>query len=1288
MTPTFKRVLAGLWACAGLLSLASCGGGAEPAAQSLPQTIAFSSPGEQRFGTLPAPLLATASSGLPVSLASSTPAVCSVSGTRLALLGVGTCSVIAQQPGDASFAPAASLTSSFGVAMGSQSITFVAPGNQALNTPPAALVASASSSLAVAFASRTPSVCSVTGNALTLLGLGTCTLDASQAGNANFQAAPVASQSFAVASGLLAQSINFAALANQTLGSPAPALAATASSGLAVSFVVTTADICSVAGTALTLRAAGVCTVAASQAGDPQFAAAAAVLINVTVLPTAQSISFSGPGNQTLGSPTPLLVASASSGLPVGFASSSPAVCTTSGSTLVLVGTGSCALLASQAGNANFAAATPVAVSIAVLPAAQTISFAAPVNQTLGSTPAALVASSSAGLTVSLASATPAVCSVSGTTLTLLAAGTCTVMASQAGNASVAAATAVSRSFSVATASQTLSLATPATQTLGSAAPALVASASSGLTVSLASATPAVCGVSGSSLTLLTAGTCSVSASQAGNASFAPAAGVSVSFAVVQASQSISFAGLANQTLGSAPPALVASASSGLAVSLATSTPGVCSVSGSSLTLLAVGTCSISASQAGNAVYGAAAVVLRSFSVAAAPLITQTIIFTSPGNQTLGNPPLALSATSSAGLAVAFASTTTGVCSVSGSTLTLLALGSCSISASQAGNGVYAAATPVAQAITVGAAPLLAQTISFATPADQTLGTLPPALVASASSGLGVSLASITPAVCSVSGSTLTLVAAGTCSINASQTGNSSYAAAPTVTRSFAVVMAAQSISFSAPGTQTMGSTASLVASASSGLAVAFTSNTSAVCSVSGSTLTPVSAGSCTVTASQPGNGVYAAAAAVSQTFTVQLAAQSISFTSPGMQTVGSSTALVASASSGLAVSLASSTPGVCTVSGSSLTLVAVGTCSISASQAGNAVYGAAAVVLRSFSVAAAPLITQTIIFTSPGTQTMGSTASLVASASSGLAVAIVSNTPSVCTVSGATLTSLASGTCTLSASQAGNGSFAAAASVSRSVTVQPAPLLLQSISFGAPATQTAGSSSTLVASASSGLTVAFSSSTQGVCTVSGSSLTLVAAGTCSISASQAGNGVFAAASTVTQSFTSAIEYFANGGFETIGVTTPAFGWLNAAAGYSRSTDARSGGFSAQLASPAFNAAVMLQNSVDQGARPALTVGQSPTLTFWAKGNAGGTGNVLFALRYLDGIGNIKANSGNVFFQGQINATTWTKITYNLGPVPAGASAAFIEFSQGIGPIDATFPAGLVLIDDLSLRLP
>jgi PEP-CTERM motif len=160
---------------------------------------------------------------------------------------------------------------------------------------------------------------------------------------------------------------------------------------------------------------------------------------------------------------------------------------------------------------------------------------------------------------------------------------------------------------------------------------------------------------------------------------------------------------------------------------------------------------------------------------------------------------------------------------------------------------------------------------------------------------------------------------------------------------------------------------------------------------------------------------------------------------------------------------------------------------------------------------------------------------------------------------------------------------------------------------------------------------------------------------------------------------------FANGGFEAVGASTPAASWLQAAGGYSLSTDARTGSFSAQLMSPAFNAAVMLQNSIEQGGLPALTAGDTPTLSFWAKGTAGGTGNVLFALRYLDDTGNILANSNNQFFQGAINTSGWSQISYSLGAVPVGATAAFIEFSQAIGPIEPGLPAGKVLIDDLYL---
>ena len=597
--------------------------------------------------------------------------------------------------------------------------------------------------------------------------------------------------------------------------------------------------------------------------------------------------------------------------------------------------------------------------------------------------------------------------------------------------------------------------------------------------------------------------------------------------------------------------------------------------------------------------------------------------------------------------------------------------------------------------------PPAAQSITFVSPGNQSFGTAPLALMATSSAGLPVSFVSTTASVCTVSGTTLTLVGAGTCTVNASQAGNLSFAAAPVVSNSFTVAAAAQTISFISPGNQTLGTApAALMATATSGLAVSFESTTAGVCTVSGTALTLVSAGTCTISASQAGNGNYAAAPVVTNSFTVAAApllTQTISFTSPGNQTLGTApAALTATATSGLAVVFASTTQAVCTVSGSTLTLVAVGSCAVAASQAGNSTYAGAPMVTQTFSVAAAALIAQSISFISPGNQTLGTApAALVATASSGLPVLLASTTPGVCSASGTTLTLLAVGSCTISASQAGNSTYASAAPVSNTFAVAAAPLTAQTITFASPGNQTIGTAPpALVATSTSGLTVSFASTTTPVCTVNGSTLTLVAPGDCTIVASQAGNSSFAAAAMVSRSFTvAAVELFGNGGFETVGTTTPANAWLAAAGGYTRSTDARSGTYAAQLASPAFNAAIALQNSIEQGNRPPLVVGTQPVLTFWAKGTAGATGNVLFALRYLDNIGNVLYNSTNQFFQGAINTTTYTQITFVGGVVPAGATAAFIEFSQAIGPI-GTGPAGenwfagQVLIDDVSLRVP
>ena len=93
----------------------------------------------------------------------------------------------------------------------------------------------------------------------------------------------------------------------------------------------------------------------------------------------------------------------------------------------------------------------------------------------------------------------------------------------------------------------------------------------------------------------------------------------------------------------------------------------------------------------------------QSNAVALGSSLSQSITFNAPADKTLPGS-FTLTATATSGLAVSFASTTSATCTVSGSTLTLVSAGSCSITASQAGDGTYNAATDVVRAFTITAA--------------------------------------------------------------------------------------------------------------------------------------------------------------------------------------------------------------------------------------------------------------------------------------------------------------------------------------------------------------------------------------------------------------------------------------------------------------------------------------------------------------------------------------------------------------------------------------------------------
>ena len=248
-----------------------------------------------------------------------------------------------------------------------------------------------------------------------------------------------------------------------------------------------------------------------------------------------------------------------------------------------------------------------------------------------------------------------------------------------------------------------------------------------------------------------------------------------------QASQTITFA-LPNPAQALTSATLAADSSAGLPVTYTSSTPTICSVSGDVVRFLTSGSCTIVATQTGNAAYAAAPPVTQSTTVT---LASQTITFPALGTQTAGTT-ATLSASSSSNGTITFGSTTPSVCTVSGSKASFLTGGTCTLTASVPANNVYAAAT-TSQSFTIIQK---TQTITFsALPGSDLQGTVL-TLTATATSGLPVSFTSLTPTICSVSGSTAKLLQAGTCTIQASQSGNTTYAAASSVSENVTVIAA------------------------------------------------------------------------------------------------------------------------------------------------------------------------------------------------------------------------------------------------------------------------------------------------------------------------------------------------------------------------------------------------------------------------------------------------------------------------------------------------------------------
>lgn len=498
---------------------------------------------------------------------------------------------------------------------GAQTITFANPGAQNYGSTPTLSATAASATgtdgLTVAFSSSTTGVCTITsGGSLTFVTAGSCTIDADQAGDSATNAAATVTQTFtvnAIVPGAPTIGTATAGDTEATITFSAPASSGGASI-LAGGYTVTanpggatgTGSSSPITVTGLTNGVSYTFTVTATNSAGT---GAASVASNAIIPAAPQTITFANPGAKNFGtSPTLSASSSAGGGYVVTFTSSTTSVCTTtSGGLLTFIAAGTCTINADQAGDSSYLAAPQVSQSFNVTPVVAgaptigtaiagdtqaSVAFTAPVNT--GGT-------SITGYTVTVSP--PDVVPVAGGSSPIVVTGltngvTYNFTVTADNSAGTGPASAASNSITPA-AIQTITFANPGPRNFGTTPTLIATTDATGLVPTFTSSTTAVCTItSGGALTFITAGTCTINADQAGNATYLPAPQVTNSFAVNPVLPGTPVIGSATAGNASASVAFTAPASTGgVAITsyTVTSNPGGLTMTGASSPLTVSG---------------------------------------------------------------------------------------------------------------------------------------------------------------------------------------------------------------------------------------------------------------------------------------------------------------------------------------------------------------------------------------------------------------------------------------------------------------------------------------------------------------------------------------------------------------------------------------------------------------------------------------------------------------------------------------------------------------------------
>jgi hypothetical protein len=1001
------------------------------------------------------------------------------------------------------------------------------------------------------------SVCSISSGVVSIIGAGTCTLNANQVANGFFSAATQVQQSFTVAK--QAQTISYTSTAptNAVVAGATYTPAATGGGSTnAVTFTVT--GTCSISSGVVSFTSVGTCTVKADQAGNSNYLAATQVPQAITVGKGAQTITFTSTAPVAAavdGATYTVTATGGATGNSVTFSidSASSTICSISGAVVSFTRAGACVVKANQLGNTNYEAATERTQTITVGQGTQVISFTStiPQNAVVGGATYSVTKTGGASgnpVTLSIASASASICSIANAVVSFLTVGDCVVQANQVGDDNYRDASQATQTIHVGKGTQVIEFTTDAPTSAVVDGSSYTPEASGGPTTnsvefSIASASAQECYISSGEIFFTAAGDCVVLANQLGDDNYNAAAQVSQTISVGKGAQNVTFtttAPLSARVAGITytPAGVGGSGTAPVTFSIASGSAQICEINNGEVSYLTPGDCVIELNQDADANYNAAATETQTITVDKG-LQTITWAEAAPTDRVVDGATYTPTATGGAsGNAVTFsiASGSASICSIANGEVSFHAVGDCVVLANQLGDTIWEAAPEESMTIAVGKG---SQTINFSSTAPSNAVVAGTNYTVTATGGgtghpinFWISLSS--NSVCTIAGGVVSFVGVGTCLIQASQNGDANYEAAPIASQSFAVGKGSQSILFtsSAPTNAVVGGTkytpSALGGNTGNSVTFSIASAATSICSITAGKVSYLSPGDCVIEANQAGTTNYNAANTATQTVTVAKGSQAITFTStfPGAKVGGNTYVPTATGGpSGQAVTFTvdSAASSICSISNGVVSFQAVGNCVLNSNQAGNNLYNAAPQVQQTIVVAKG---TQVVTFTSEtphDAQVEGLTYIPTATGSaSGISVvfSVPQSAQQYCTIANGVVSFHAVGNCVLYANQAGNANWNAATQVSQIFDVTKGQQVVTITSTAPTDAKVDGVNYALTSTRGSGtapVVYSISQLSTDICSVSGNLVSFDQAGDCVVVASQDGDSRFNPANPVTQ---------------------------------------------------------------------------------------------------------------------------------------------------------------------------